>query len=267
MSSYSKKLTMGQPTSNTNTAQSGMQGPAKVNLDDLRPTTRFADCYDEVKKDLERMDNMIQAQEKFCRDIEAFLPKHGENVQSLAPDVDFVKEKADAAEYALAIDAQGVDSSRKVLIGDGKDFDRLQRVIDNLSQPPQYQHTGLQLQRPSQKTTTGTSDDSLESKDMDLIGNYFVPKAAELQQTISTFASNLSEIEAHMRILESSAVAQAQQLAAKRAGVSSGGRVSEDSVRELADTLRGFEAGILGAADRVGLCREGINGLVLGRVR
>ena len=42
--------------------------------------------------------------------------------------------------------------------------------------------------------------------------------------------------------------------------------MGNESVRELADTLRGFEASILAAAGRVGGCREGVNELVLGRI-
>ena len=66
------KLTMGQPN-----AAPAMTGPVKVNYDLLRPTTRFGECIDEVKSDLERIDKMIQSQERFCREIEAFLPKIG----------------------------------------------------------------------------------------------------------------------------------------------------------------------------------------------
>jgi nucleoporin p58/p45 len=37
-------------------------------------------------------------------------------------------------------------------------------------------------------------------------------------------------------------------------------------VRQLADTLRGFEASILAAAGKVGACRENVNELVLGKL-
>jgi nucleoporin p58/p45 len=94
---------------------------------------------------------------------------------------------------------------------------------------------------------------------------------------MSAYTSNLVEIEAHMRVIESSALAQAQQLAQRKSGAEQQGGTGDDgeggfgsggvdaTVRELADTLRGFEASILGVAGAVGECREGVNELVLGR--
>ncbi|KAI7537352.1 hypothetical protein KC331_g10971, partial [Hortaea werneckii] len=105
------------------------------------------------------------------------------------------------------------------------------------------------------------------SYDTDMIGHYFIPMASELQDTLNQYSSNLAEIEGHMRVIESSAISQAQQLAARRAGVNNGQLATEDdTVRELADTLRGFERSILNVAGTVGECREGVNELALGRL-
>jgi nucleoporin p58/p45 len=260
------RLSMGQ---NAATA-SNTVGAAKIDLDNLRPTTRFEDCVDQVKQEMEAIDKMIQEQEKLARDIEAFLPVHGEDVNSIAPDVTFITDKADDVEQALAADAQGVEAQRRNTEKDHKDVERCQRIITNLALPQGYQYSGMNSaygsmygqQRPQQPPA---NREEASNYDTDLIGNYFVPMAVELQKTMDSYASNLSEIESHMRVIESSAVAQAQQLAQRKAGV--GGHTNGDAtVRELADTLRGFEESILGVAGVVGECRDGVNDLVLGRV-
>ena len=258
---FSGKLTMGQPQAQQ-AAQT--QGAVKINFDNMHSTTRYADCIDEVKSSLEQVDKMIQNQERFCREIEAFLPKHGDDVKSLSPDVDMIREKVEGVENALAFDAQGVEVQRKTVQNDHKDSLRCERVIENQKLPAQYHFAAFSTGQRSQAT------DGTESQyDVDLIGNYFVPMASSLQVTLDNYSANLKAIEAHMRVIESSTAAQAQQLAAKRAGMSNGGsgQVSgDDTVRELADTLRGFEAGILTSASLVGQCREGVNELVMGRL-
>ena len=262
--SVAGKLTMGQPAG-TNQQQPGgsgtVQGAVNIDFNDMRSTTRFADCKEQVRKEIESIDKMIQDQEKFCRDIEAFLPKHGQDVKSLAPDVDLIAEKSEAVEHALGMDAQGVEAQKKVLETDVRDFERCERVITNLSYAQPYRfYGGIPPQHPT------TSDEEGHVKDMDLINNYFGPLASNLQQTLESYTANLAEIEGHLRVIEASTIAQAQQLAAKRNGSTQGGKGSgEESVRELADTLRGFERSILGVAGVVGECREGVNEIVLKR--
>ena len=263
--SFPGHLSMGQSSA----PQQPAPGTTKYNYDRLHPTIRFSECVDQVQADLEKIDKMIQMQEKYCRDIEGFVPKHGDSVESLGRDVEYIREKVEAAEQSLSVDAQGVQDQQRVLAGDQKDFDRCQRVVDMLRYPQQYHYTGLQYGQQygkswntTARTTQSTTD--AEKKDMDITNNYFVPMASTLKQTLDTYAANLGEIEAHMRVIEQSAVGQAQQLAARRAGVQ-GQKGSDDMVRELAETLRGFEQSILGAAGLVGQCREGVNEVVLGQ--
>lgn len=270
MQPFAGRLTMGQQQSTSTTGAAaggatgttGAQGAVQINFETMRPTTRFNDCVPELQAELEKMDAMIAAQERFCRDIEAFLPAHGEKVRSLKPDVELVTEKKDAVEHALSMDAQAVESEKAVLANDQRDGERVKRVVDNLRQPSEFRYRGFPQAHPSEDSADGAV-----VKDMDLIGNYFIPLTSSLQSTLDAYTGNLAEIEQHLRVIESSAVAQAQQLSAKRAGLRPDqGQNGEETVRELADTLRGFEQSILGAASNVGVCREGLNELVLRRL-
>lgn len=269
---FAGKLSMGQPNT-TAAAAAQTVGAVQVHQNDLRGTTRFQDCADEVKKQFETVDEMIRNQEGFCRQIQAILGKHEQDIISLPPDVELVKEKADGVEVVLASDAMAVEAARKRAEVDRKDFTRCQRIAENQLLPATgYQLPGVAGAYPSLTTRNlpsimGAPPADADEYDTDLITHYFLPLASSLQQTLGAYSSNLAEIEGHMRVIENSAVAQAQQLAARRAGVSSGGGGGGDeTVRELADTLRGFEQSILGVAGTVGECREGVTGLVLGRL-
>lgn len=269
---FAGKLSMGQSAA----PQQPPPGTTKYSYDGMRPTTRFAELVDDVQKELEAIDKMIQMQEKFCRDIEGFVPKHGDDVDGLGRDVDYIREKVEAAEQSLGVDAQGVQAQQGVLAADKKDFDRCQRVVDMLAHPQQYHYSGLNYGSTarlptSTSTSTTTALDAVDAdkREMDITNNYFAPMATSLKQTLDTYASNLSEIEAHMRVIEHSTQMQGHALAAKRAGVGGGagqGGNTDATVRELAETLRGFEESILNAAGLVGQCREGVNDVILGRV-
>lgn len=264
------RLSMGQSNAGTTTSV----GAAKIDLDTLRLTTRFEDCIDPIKSELEQLDKLIQQQENFCKQIEAFLPQHEIDIESLNPDIDYIKNKVEDAEQALVHDAVAVDNQRQHTARDRTDLERCERIMANLQLPAPYQYGNMgslsslygSQQRPQQAPSSSDADD--HSYDTDLIGNYFVPMTAQLQRMMNSYTNNLTEIENHMRVIESSAISQAQQLAQRKAGGNSGiGQpTSEDTVRELADTLRGFEQGILNVAGTVGECREGLNELVLGRL-
>jgi nucleoporin p58/p45 len=245
--SFAGRLTLGQPsnqaTAGTTQGATGT-GAVQVNYDTMKSTTRFNDLIPEVQQALERIDNMIRFQEDFCRQIEAFIPNHGPAVDSLKPDVEFIAEKAEAAETALALDAQGVQSEKSVLRKDIEDGERLQKVVENLKHPIQYHVRG----------------DDAASKDLDLISHFFQPLTNDMSNTLSVYANAIAEVEGHMSILEASVLN-----AGARIGRAGGGNEGVGSVRELAETLGAFEEGILGAAGLVGECREGVNSLVLGR--
>ena len=230
----------------------------RIHANDLRGTTRFADCVDDVKSEFENVDRMIQKQESFCREIQAILSAHEEKLHCIPPSVQVVEGKAEGVEMVLVADAKAVDEARKVVEGDGKDVARVQRVVENLMLPSQFH-------QPSSAVSAAGSAE--EGYDADLVGNYFGPLARRLQAQLDLYSKHLAEIEQHMGVLESSALGQAKRLAAKRAGLRGGnGGHADDTVRELAETLRGFEQSILTVAGTVGECREGVNELVLGRV-
>ncbi|KAK0282093.1 hypothetical protein LTR35_007191 [Friedmanniomyces endolithicus] len=248
-------LSMGQPGSQSAQQQSQQQqqqsgstiGAVKVHTVDLRGTTRFADCHESLQEQFESVDTMIQKQERFCREIQAMLQKHEQDILCLPPSVQVVSGLAENVEMLLSRDAQGVQSAKAEASRQRKDFERAGRVAENLM----LGAVGYAV--PSSMVGYGNGGhgggEAEEGFDTDLIGNYFAPMATALQGTLEGYAANLADIEGHLGVIEGSAVAQARRLAAKRAGVGSGGAVGGDeTVRELAETLTGFEQSLLGVA-------------------
>ncbi|KAF2766283.1 hypothetical protein EJ03DRAFT_354107 [Teratosphaeria nubilosa] len=266
---FMPRLSMGQGNAPQPTTT---VGAVNVGVNDLRGTTRFQDLQDDLRKEFEALDEMIKKQEKYALDVQNFMnSSHPQNVASIEPDVELIKDKTDNVENVLIQDAHLTEARKHLAEHDWDDFQRCQRVIENLKLPPGYQvpsaalaptfGNASRLARPATSTDTSTE----ETYDTDLINNYFTPLATDLSKQLSTYDANLSEIEAHMKVIEQSAVHQAQQLAAKRAGIS-GTVKQEDTVQELSQTLIGFEQSILGVAAAVGECRAGVDELVLGRL-
>ncbi|KAH0157923.1 hypothetical protein KCU67_g7718, partial [Aureobasidium melanogenum] len=240
-------LTMGQGN-----AQPTTQPGVKIDMSNLRPTTRFSDLHDDLKKQIEQIDAFIRQQESFATQCEGMIGRHATDVESIKPDVDLIQNKIETVELALENDGAAIENAKELVQRDAGDLIRVARMSENLQLPQQY-HYG-RSSRPS------TTDDEY---DIDLVG-YFSKQAEVMQKTLDTYTSHLAEIEAHLRVVEGSTVQQAHQLAAQRVGGRAGN--SADNVRELAETLRGFESGILGAAGLVGSCREGVNELILGKI-
>ncbi|KAH0370784.1 hypothetical protein KCU65_g2270, partial [Aureobasidium melanogenum] len=240
-------LTMGQGNTQPTT-----QPGVKIDMSNLRPTTRFSDLHDDLKKQIEQIDAFIRQQESFATQCESMIGRHATDVESIKPDVDLIQNKIETVELALENDGAAIENAKELVQRDAGDLIRVARMAENLQLPQQY-HYG-RSSRPS------TADDEY---DINLVG-YFSKQAEVMQKTLDTYTSHLAEIEAHLRVVEGSTVQQAHQLAAQRAGGRAGN--SADNVRELAETLRGFESGILGAAGLVGSCREGVNELILGKI-
>ena len=247
---------MGQGNTNNQTTVPG----TKIDLSNLRPTTRFSDLHDDLKKQIEAIDTFIRQQESYSAQCEALLPNHSSNVDSIKPDVELITGKIETVELALENDSRAIEGAKALVKRDANDLMRCARVTENLTLPSQY-HYGPSVTAAARSRAANTTDD--DNYDVDLVA-YFMRQADAMQTTLDTYTSHLAEIENHLRVIEVSTVQQAQQLAAQRSG--SRATTSQDTVRELAETLRGFEHGILGAAGLVGSCREGVNELILGKI-
>ncbi|KAH9889608.1 hypothetical protein F4778DRAFT_383962 [Xylariomycetidae sp. FL2044] len=242
-------LTMGQPGN-----QQTVPG-VRIDISNLKGTTRFNDLQEDLQKNIEKVDEFIQAQKIHHREVSSFMPRHGEMLENVPNDVKFVSRKYDGARNALETAAQAIESAR-ILVNQDADHARLNfRAIDNLKLPQQYHTAGIWSPR---QQAAGTADN--ETDRQDLVG-LFSRSADGMGAQLQTYEKNLTEIETHMHGVSDNLVEQLQRMMASKGGAPGS---SDEKINELVAVLRDFEQGILKVASDVGGAREGMTRLQLG---
>ncbi|KAI1809661.1 hypothetical protein GGS20DRAFT_570962 [Poronia punctata] len=242
-------LTMGQP--NTQPSVPGV----RIDVSNLKGTTRFNDLQEGLQKIIEQADEFIQEQQRRKGEVDAFMSGHRELLESLPPDVSHVARKYDGARNALESAAESIEAAR-LLINQDADNARLSfRAIDNLKLPQQYHTSGFWSPRQQ-----ASGNANAESDGQDLVG-FFSQAADDMANQMRKYERNLTEIELHMHGVSDGLVEQLQRTMAAKNGGSPG---TDERIQELVAVLRDFEQGILKVANDVGSAREGMTRLQLG---
>jgi len=229
----------------------------RINTDNIRGTTRFEDLHEDIQKQIEYMDNMVQVQLGRKGECDAIVPKHEEELSRIPPDVEFCRRKLMGVESALATDLESLAHVRGLIEIDAENAKLSFKAIDRLKLPPQYHTPGVWHSNTSKN---GGPPSGSESEARDIVG-FFSATTDELSATLIKHQKHIREIELHLRNVESSTAQQVNALVAKRNGASAS---DEDAVRELAGALTEFEQGVLHVAGKVGATREGVQALQLG---
>ncbi len=261
---------LGASLLNQSNQASSMSG-VKIDAAHMRGTTRFNDLHDELQKQIEQADSFIQQQISFAAQCSAILPVHAQNLSYIPTDAEYLAQKADTVELALDNDSTAIAKLKDIVSKDIEDARQIFRVVENLKLPQQFHYPGLMwssgnaaLRSSINATAADQSDDS--SNPTDLV-KYFSTNADEFAKTLSEYRRNVAEIEAHLRIVESTALTQSEALMAKRAardGVDNASAGGNDDLRNLAAVLADFERGILNVASKVGAAREAVVEVTVG---
>jgi nucleoporin p58/p45 len=234
----------------------------KIDLSNLRGTTRFNDLHEDLQAQITAIDTFITSQIAFREQCDALMPSHAQNLATVPADVDFVRGKLETTELALDNDSRAIESIKAVVKRDAENARLSFRAVENLKLPQQFHYQGMWGQTSS---SPGRGDDTSSDSSQgpaDLV-SYVSGTADQFQATLAKYQRNIEEIEAHLRTLEVAVVQQGQQMMFKR-GQDGAGRSRDEQVRELVATLTAFENGILGTARKVGEAREGVVGVVEG---
>ncbi|KAI1172652.1 hypothetical protein F4777DRAFT_560754 [Nemania sp. FL0916] len=241
-------LTMGQPNN-----QPTVPG-VRIDITNLKGTTRFNDLQEDLQKVIERIDSYIVEQARRKDEVDSFMSGHREMLESIPTDVTFITRKSDGARNALESAAQSIEVAR-TLVNQDADHARLSfRAIDNLKLPQQYHTSGFWSPR---QQASGNANS--ESDGQDLVG-FFSKTADEMADQMNKYGRNLTEIELHMHGVSDNLVEQLQRMMAAKSGASS----ADEKIQELVAVLRDFEQGILKVAGDVGSARESMTRLQLG---
>ena len=139
-----------QPSSNTNLSSSTFlntqstntvpPSQAAIDLNHLRPTTKFDHLTKDLQTEIENLDTAIQNEINKCNEIPDALLKLEEQGITLAPGIDFVSSKLDEVEVGLENDATDIvhvrDTEQRRNEGEAK---CAFRAVDRLKVPRQYQ--------------------------------------------------------------------------------------------------------------------------------
>lgn len=236
------------------TAKQSVVPGVRIDLSNIRSTTRFNDLQETLQKEIADIDDRIQKCIRDYEAVEAFLPSHGELLSAIPTDVSFVSRKSEGAHRALESDIDAINQLHELIKTDADNARLSFKAIDNLKLPVQYHQTGLW----SKGGSTGAGDANAESNS-DLI-TFFSKTADEMDTMMNRFEKNLGEIEVHLHGVQGNMMEALQRAAA---GNRPGQNGVDENVLELAAVLREFEEGILKVAGKVGGLKEGITELQL----
>ncbi|KAK8033751.1 hypothetical protein PG991_003149 [Apiospora marii] len=242
-------LTMGQSQSQTTVPG------VRIDVDNVRGTTRFNDLHEDLQKQITEVDRMIQNFMTQKDELDAFMPGHGEMLQHIPDDVKFVERKYGGVRSALEADAEVIESVRNTVQHDTESAKLSFRAVDNLKLPQQYHTGGLWSNRQQSSGTANT-----ESDGQDLV-NFFSKTADEMQSQLNGYDRNLTEIEMHMHGVQDNVMARLQRMMASKNG---GATAMDEELANLGAVLREFEMSILRSAGVIGHAREGMTRLQLG---
>lgn len=221
----------------------------RIDLTNLRNTTRFNDLNEELQKKIEEFDAGILALMAKGEQCNAILPGHGDQLELIPDNVDFLQRKVIGVQANLNGDVQAISQASKQAYVDGENAKLSFTIVDNLKLPQQF-HTGIWSPAKSSPTASKPGEPA-----GDLV-TFFQQTSDEMAQTITTYRNNIGEIELHLRGVERSLVHAGHNL--------SRGSQDGNEVENLVGVLRDFEMGILEVAGKVGGAREGVQNLQLG---
>ncbi|KAI9653249.1 MAG: hypothetical protein M1829_001321 [Trizodia sp. TS-e1964] len=243
----------------------------RIDLSQIRGTTRFGDLHEEIQRSIEQMDSTILAQAELKQQIDVFLATQGNAATYIPNDVEHIERRVKTLEHALQNDVETVYQVKDLSRSDINEAQLCFRAIETLKLPPQYHQSSLWNNIPasyalssSDNTALLASIDPESNPDApkDIVA-YFSAQADAMGKTLAAYGATTELIEAHLRGLESHILAQTEELLSSR-GALDGQLDVDDKIRELRAVFGDFEGGIMNVASNVGAAREAVQRLILG---
>lgn len=215
----------------------------RIDLSNVRGTTRFEDLHDDLKNEIQKIDNMILTQISFHEQCQAFMNPHEAQLNQIPHDVEFCRRKLIGMENGQDSDVQSIAIAAQQVRQDADHASLSFRAIDNLKLPAQYHNSGM--------WQSNESRDKNNEEPQDIVG-FFSMTADDLNNTLSKYQRHINEIEQHLKGVEVASAQQINALVARKHGSS---RAQTNPVEDLTAVLRDFEGSLFGVADRVGGAR------------
>ncbi|KAF1990863.1 hypothetical protein K402DRAFT_389760 [Aulographum hederae CBS 113979] len=236
----------------------------RIDMSQIKGTTRFNDLTPELQQQLEEIDAFIQQQTQFAAQIEARLVGHGEQITSLAPDVNVLTQKAELVELNWENDAQTIAELKKLSDAAREEAVMLMGGINILKLP-----NNLAPQR------SAAGDDDKGGSSADLI-SYYNKKIDILAQRLKDYRSVQAQVEERLRTVEVHAITENESQILKRAGMGGLQQTAEEAdmqegdpsgMRELTESLSGFGAALSRVAQQIAEVRDRNTQMILGKAQ
>ncbi|KAL8638417.1 MAG: hypothetical protein Q9228_004428 [Teloschistes exilis] len=237
----------------------------RVNLSELRPTTRFADLHEQLQSVIENIDIFIQQQMKFQQECAALNPSIDKQCSEIPSDVEICTKALDTMQQALENDAAAISQAKTLTKGDAANAKLSFTAVENMAIPQQYQATNVWALPLASRGAGPSLLADEEAKDGGGSANlvsFFSAQADEISKSLDNYRKNIIEVEAYLKGIEGNTVQQMQQLSFTQ-GPDNQRKGAEDQVRELAAVFKEFEHGIINVASKVGGVRENVQEVVL----
>lgn len=233
----------------------------RIDMSQMRSTTRFNDLQEDVQTQIAHIDAHIQACIHQKEEVDAFIPAHEAQLDSIPDDVRFVSRKYAAVDSALGSDLHAIKAMRDQFRIDSDEVKMSTVAIENLKLPMQYHLNPSFSASTRQNGGSGANNDGAASEDL---VSYFSRATDEMDEHIKRLQKTVSEIDSHLGGVEQNISEQASRLQAS-SGLGGGGQ--DDRYMELYHVLRDFEEGIVQVATVVGGAREGVTELQMNDFR
>ncbi|KAL8664944.1 MAG: hypothetical protein Q9202_002653 [Teloschistes flavicans] len=237
----------------------------RVNLSELRPTTRFPDLHEQLQSLIENIDVFIQQQMKFQQECAALNPSIDKQCSEIPGDVEVCTKALDTMQQALENDAAAISQAKTLTKGDVANAKLSFTAVENMAVPQQYQATNVWALPMASRGAGPSLLADEERKDGEGGANlvsFFSAQADEISKSLDNYRKHIFEVEAYLKGIEGNTMQQMQQLSFTQ-GHDNQTKSAEDQVRELAAVFKEFENGIISVAGKVGGVRENVQEVVL----
>lgn len=271
---------------------------ARIDLEHLRPTTKFDQLTEELQREIINLDTAILNEINRCNEVNNLLPAIAASGSNIPNDVDYVTEKLEEVETSLENDAEDIQHLKENIVKkDAQEAKICFREVDRLKMPSQYQasvtgpaasvaasvYGGHSLSgwwnhpQTLQRSIRGGSsvggsralqlpgdedEDDLAGAPANLV-DFFDRRTEEMRKALAENKSLLAEIEVFVMGVESKIAAKQREV------IGDDGRVNgiqggDDQVGLLRYVFGELERSLYDVADKVAEARDGVKELVMG---
>ncbi|KAH6683616.1 hypothetical protein F5X68DRAFT_223285 [Plectosphaerella plurivora] len=181
-------LTMGQSTN-----QQTVPG-VRIDLANVKGTTKFSDLTPELQKQVEQCDNIIQTFKGHADQIAQFRAGHTGDLERLTHDVNWLQRKFDGVKTTLEDDVKVVANLKDLIKSDADIAKAAFKGAEQLKLPAHYHTTWLTASKPAEKTPERDEGDP----DLEDCITLFSKEAGRLDELHRFQVQKIREMEQHM---------------------------------------------------------------------